>query len=151
MNTLQTAIEDELVKIADADPDEDLAVAAILTAAADPASPLHEEFEWDDSIAGRLYREGQARQMVRNVRVLVTVNEIQISVPAYVRNADKSRKEQGYSSVYRVRTDREKAVRTVDAEITRVRGLVARARQVAIGLGLHAEFEAKLTEAISRS
>lgn len=33
-------------------------------------APLHPAFEWDDSKAGELYRENQARSMIRNVEIV---------------------------------------------------------------------------------
>jgi hypothetical protein len=46
--------------------------------AADPASPLHDHFQWDDTIAGRQWRLQQARQLIR-----VTVEAIQYQQAAY--------------------------------------------------------------------
>lgn len=34
-------------------------------------SPLHEHFEWDDSVAGHEYRLVQARQLIRRVKITV--------------------------------------------------------------------------------
>jgi hypothetical protein len=42
---------------------------AVLDAAADPASPLHRYFEWDDGEAAQQYRLAQAEALVRRVRV----------------------------------------------------------------------------------
>lgn len=36
-----------------------------------PHSPLHAAFEWDDRIAGEEYRLYQARNLIRNLRVIV--------------------------------------------------------------------------------
>jgi hypothetical protein len=33
-------------------------------------SPIHSHFEWDDSIAAELHRRGQARQLIRKVKVV---------------------------------------------------------------------------------
>jgi hypothetical protein len=37
--------------------------------------PLHDQFVWDDSIAGELYRCNQAAQMIRRVRITITTPE----------------------------------------------------------------------------
>jgi len=34
-----------------------------------PRHPLHDRFEWDDSVAGKRYREGQAAELIRSVMV----------------------------------------------------------------------------------
>ena len=43
----------------------------VVTLAADPEHPLHPMFEWDDTEAARRYRLGQARAMIRSVRINV--------------------------------------------------------------------------------
>lgn len=47
-----------------------LIAADVLEEAADPASPLHAGFEWDDSIAAADYRLQQARKLIVSIRVL---------------------------------------------------------------------------------
>lgn len=42
----------------------------VVQVAADPLHPLHARFEWDDSVAGAKYREAQARDLIRSVRVV---------------------------------------------------------------------------------
>ena len=46
----------------------------------DPGSPLHDEFEWDDSIAGERYREQQARIIIQAVEIVTDGGD---SVRAY--------------------------------------------------------------------
>lgn len=43
---------------------------AVVSVAADPGHPLHSRFEWDDAVAGPKYREQQARELIRSVRVV---------------------------------------------------------------------------------
>ena len=50
----------------------------LVEAARDIDSPLHNEFEWDDSIAAEKYREQQAMYIIRSIEVKL------ISVPAEV-------------------------------------------------------------------
>lgn len=43
--------------------------------AARPAdSPIHSQFEWDDSVAAEAHRRGQARKLIRKVRVVYGVD-----------------------------------------------------------------------------
>ena len=42
----------------------------VVDAARDPGHPLHDRFEWDDAVAGEKYREHQARQLIRTVKVV---------------------------------------------------------------------------------
>lgn len=44
-----------------------LTAAAVVDAARDEDSPLHEHFEWDDSVAGEQFRIIQARQIIRAI------------------------------------------------------------------------------------
>lgn len=41
----------------------------VVDVARDPEHPLHSRFEWDDSVAGERYREIQARELIRVVKV----------------------------------------------------------------------------------
>ena len=43
--------------------------------AADPKSPTHDWFEWDDTEAARLHRITQARYLLRSINVVVKVND----------------------------------------------------------------------------
>jgi hypothetical protein len=45
--------------------------------------PLHSFFEWDDAKAGGLYREGQAREMLRSVRVRYTADRREYATRAH--------------------------------------------------------------------
>lgn len=63
----------------------------IVQRAADPGSPIHHLFQWDDSEAARLYRLEQARCLLRSVRVVYTSpNKEPIKTRAFVRAAAPS-------------------------------------------------------------
>lgn len=55
---------------------------AVVEVARPEDSPLHPCFTWDDRVAAEEYRKGEARNLVRVVRV--EVEEQQASVPAFV-------------------------------------------------------------------
>ena len=40
---------------------------SIIDDAIDESSPLHDWFEWDDTVAGHAYRKGQARNLLSNI------------------------------------------------------------------------------------
>jgi hypothetical protein len=44
----------------------------VLDDARDPDSPLHDRFEWDDTLAAEKYRRGQAADLIRSVRITYT-------------------------------------------------------------------------------
>lgn len=47
-----------------------LAPALVVDSARDTTSPLHPCFTWDDTLAAEKYRENQARQVIRSIRVI---------------------------------------------------------------------------------
>ena len=51
--------------------DGTLTKAAIVDAARSEDSPMHDMFEWDDAVAGELYRENQAGYYIRTLEVKI--------------------------------------------------------------------------------
>lgn len=70
----------ELEKLADSGL---LKPADVVNAARDKSSPLHGHFCWDDGEAAERWREEQARQLIRNVRITVNAGT-PVAVRAYV-------------------------------------------------------------------
>lgn len=62
----------------------------VLEEASNPTHPLHDRFEWDDSIAAHEHRLEQARKLIQSVRVTIvpTGSSEPISVRAYVAERD---------------------------------------------------------------
>ncbi len=48
----------------------------LLEVARSESHPLHNEFEWDDSVAGEKYRLSQAAHMIRNVQIVPITDEV---------------------------------------------------------------------------
>lgn len=61
---------------------------------------LHNCFEWDDTKAAELFREGQAGYLIRNIRVIIEVDtpRLQPPVRAFV-NVTQDDKPRGYIAV----------------------------------------------------
>lgn len=70
-NANPQTIGEALGKIA-AECEGELAPRAVVEAARKPRHPLHQHFEWDDTIAAEQYRIDQARNLIRVVRVIDT-------------------------------------------------------------------------------
>jgi hypothetical protein len=104
--------------------------------------PLHDQFEWDDEVAGPLYRENQARVLIRSVVYIKKSSEIIrfTEPPVYVRNPDRA-PQQGYVSLDEARLNAELAERIIKSELARIEGAVERGRAVADRLNLSDEFE----------
>lgn len=49
----------------------------IVEAARDESSPMHPHFQWDDAAAAELYREDQARELVRSLTVDVSRSNLE--------------------------------------------------------------------------
>lgn len=63
----------------------------LLKAASDPDSPLHAEFDWDDTSAARKYRQTQARTMIACLRVeVINVQKKPSQVRAFIRTAERN-------------------------------------------------------------
>lgn len=115
--------------------------------ARDPTSPLHDQFEWKDDEAARLYRIDQARQLIRSVKIEVLVDKRSVSVPAYVHDPSDQQK-RGYVETVSLQDDRARGIEAMKREFTRIEGLVTRSRDIATVLGLEDEFEAMLSNVI---
>lgn len=112
---------------------------AVVESARDPNSPMHSFFEWDDTEAARQYRLGQARQLIRRIKVEVTVRDVPLQVVRYVR--DSSDQSNGYRNILRVRDDVDIARDALLDEMMRVEKAARRARAVAAVLGTAADVE----------
>lgn len=61
-----------------------LTADAVVEAASDPSSPLHNAFIWDDEVAGHQYRLHQARMLIGRYKItLVETPDIVVSVRAF--------------------------------------------------------------------
>jgi len=61
----------------------------VVDAAADPASPLHGFFTWDDQAAAEGFRLVQARALINRVKIHITEGETVRVVPAFVSVIDE--------------------------------------------------------------
>ncbi len=118
---------------------------AVVADAGDPESPLHELFEWDDSIAAHQHRLYQARSVIRSVRMDVRVEQRSVSTVRYVRDPSAG-EEQGYVSIASLRTEVDLARETVQTELKRAQSMLQRARNIADVLGLGEELDALMAQ-----
>jgi hypothetical protein len=59
----------------------------VVEVAASPNHPLHERFEWDNKVAGHEWRVHQARQLIGQARMTITIHNVEVEVPVYVPSA----------------------------------------------------------------
>lgn len=120
---------------------------AVVADAEDPTSPLHDQFEWDDKVAGHLHRLDQARALINTVKVLVNVLERTFATPRYVRDPRLGNAQQGYVEVATVKSEKSVARDMLANEMARITAAIERARGLAAALDLADEFEAMLVVA----
>lgn len=118
----------------------------VVADAADPGSPLHGYFEWDDAAAAERHRLHQARGLIQAVRVVWTTETLVLTSTLYVRDPDADRNEQGYIAVPRLADDRELALRMVYREVERIEAAIDRARGPAAICGLADVLESMLSD-----
>lgn len=88
----------------------------VVDAARDPLSPLHAEFEWDDSEAADLYRLAQAGALVRRMRLTIVRSDAATKdVKLMTTRAYQSRQSQrlgaaggGYEGIEAIMSDENK-------------------------------------------
>ena len=112
--------------------------------------PLHGEFVWNDRAAAHKHRIDAARRIIASVRVIVTTTTKKVSCVGYVRDPVAAPR-QGYVSVARLRTEREAAREALVAEIARVQSTLERAKELAAGLEVDADFQESLAGAMDFS
>lgn len=81
---------DALERIAKDDPDQLIQPSAVVEAAANPDSPLHRHFEWDDEKAGHSYRLAQARRLIVRYTIRIVEKEV-VTVKADVQAVNEPR------------------------------------------------------------
>lgn len=58
--------------------------AAVVEAARDVNSPLHNAFTWDDTEAARLYRLDQAQRLIRSFKIEIDDGKKKFSAPVFI-------------------------------------------------------------------
>ena len=108
----------------------------VVAAASEETSAMHDQFEWDDSVAGAKWRIEQARELIVQIHFEVTVNETVVVVPRYTRDPSAACDEQGYVSVEALVTDPDRARAALQMEMSRIEALLGRAQRLAEALML---------------
>lgn len=111
-----------------------LAAQEVVNHARDPASPLHEYFEWDPSKAHAEYLILQARALIRIVKIEVTVEERTIKAPKYVKDPRQGLNP-GYVTVTKVKKQGDMARDVMLAELRRALAILKRAQAVGAAIG----------------
>jgi hypothetical protein len=117
----------------------------VVEEASDVSHPWHDEFTWDNDVAGERYRLGQARRLIARVRITVIQGKSSVAQIAYVHDPGLKH-QQGYIPIAVARESDNKAREIVVAELSRVQWALRRCLSIAGALGLAAQVEKILTE-----
>ena len=103
-----------------------LTASQVLEVARSPDSPLHPYFEWDDSIAAEQWRLEQARELIRRVKIVVEIDEVEFKTMRYMPDVDIPHNQQGYISAPKI--TKRSVPQTLAAELDSARALLERSR-----------------------
>lgn len=120
--------------------------AAVVEAAREPDSPIHDEFEWNVKAAAEQHWLDTARGLIRFVRLEVEVERETVIAPFYIVDPARPPRSQRYVELTRAGRDREIAERVMLDELDRIVNAIRRAQSVARVLGLSAKLEAMLED-----
>jgi hypothetical protein len=127
-----------------------LTAETVVEKASNPRHPLHDEFEWDDTVAGAKWRLEQARELIRYVHVTITTDTETRRCHVYVRDPEMPAGEQGYRDTATIVNQRQLSLRVVQNEMVHIRGAINRAQGAAAYLGVESELE-RMLEACMRT
>lgn len=94
--------------------DNNLTARALVDVSRPEDAPLHNEFEWDDSIAAEAYRENQARHIINCLEI---VTEERAPVRAYFSIERTSSEYQHITAILKSIDSREQLFKTALAEL----------------------------------
>lgn len=101
--------------------------------------PFHKFFTWHNANAAASWRIQQARDLIRRCKLTVTVEDVSVKLPVYVRDPElhnENPDETGYVSVAQVSENEESAAATLRYALETAAGHLARYRHLAIVLGV---------------
>ncbi|WP_461455494.1 hypothetical protein [Metallibacterium sp.] len=105
--------------------------------------PLHDYFEWNDRLAGKRYRDEQARVLIRGVRISTESTRGVFRAPQWVRSPHVPRDEQGYQQISDIATVKARK-EVLRQELDRCVGVLTRLSEIARVMGMHAELQRAL-------
>lgn len=104
-------------------------------------SPLHGEFTWDLKAAAMMTWRAQARSLISQFQITITVHRKEYKIQEFVEAPGKPEREQGYVAFTRIKDKKELAREFLNRELSIAATHVTKARDYARVLGLEARAE----------
>ena len=97
--------------------------AALVDAARQPTSPLHGLFQWDDAVAAEGYRRDQARQHIRELRIVEAGDDGEQRLQAFVHvvRFDGDQPREGYRLTRLIVRDSDEYQQVLDEALAALR------------------------------
>lgn len=114
---------------------------AVVDDAEKPGSPLHDQFEWNNTKAAYEFRLDQARALIVTVKYIFRTEKTTVRAVYYHRNPNAAGNEPGYVGIPTLRSDEDMSRSALCDAFRRVGDELNRARQLAIALDLDREVE----------
>lgn len=123
----------ELAALTAAAGDRPVTARMVVDAARPPDAPLHPAFTWDDVRAAELYRENEARQIIRSVRVVQDDRPEAAPVRVYVAVQQQTGVDvqRGYVPVVQAMADPTLRAQVIETARRDLRAFVARYQEFA--------------------
>jgi hypothetical protein len=113
----------------------------VVNAARSKKNPLHDSFEWDDSVAAEAYRITQAKDLLKEFKFVVESETIDMIAPVYVSHPKDPGK---YAKTVKIAESHDLSRRVLNAELARIKGSLKRAIALAAMFGQSIYFERAL-------
>jgi hypothetical protein len=122
----------------------------IVEEAGDPASRLHDEFDWDDRRCALEHRKSVARALLRRVEyVAVDVEETEVTAVAYIHEPGVATS--SYIHISQLIKDEQRAAMFIRDEFTRAESALRRTQRFADILNLRDDVDEMLADYINKS
>jgi hypothetical protein len=115
--------------------------ASVVEAARDPDSPIHELFQWNETLAAQQQWVDTAKRLIRFVKLEIIIERETVIAPYYVVDPDRPPKSRRYLTLTTAARSRATAREVLSGELHRISQAISRALAVAAVLGMTNELQ----------
>lgn len=126
-----------------------LAPDPVIEEARNPDSPLHGQFQWDVEKAAMITWRAQARSLISQFHITVTVHRTEYRIQEFVEAPSKPENEQGYVAFSKLKSNKDLAREFIDRELGIASTYVSKTTDYARVLGLEKRVEKVVKEITS--